>query len=104
MLPSFQFCCFIAWHVTQQFYIFAGGGGAHDDDDDDDDAAAAADDDDDDDASRSKKYNPISQAATEATFPGADDSLTATWGFGVATRGRCLEQLGWMLAAFLVGK
>ena len=34
-------------------------------------------------------------AATEATFPGADDSLAASGRSGVATGGRCLEQ--WML-------
>jgi len=38
-------------------------------------------------------------AATEATFPGADDSLAASGRSGVATGGRCLEQQ-WMLDGY----
>ena len=81
MLPSFQFCCLIAPHVTQHFYVFA--------------VVAVF-------VGllllmmmmMRMMMMMLSQAtgATEATFPGADDSLAASGRSGVATGGRCLEQ------------
>ena len=86
MLPSFQFCCLIAPHVTQHFNVFA--------------VVAVF-------VGlmllllMMMMMMMLSQAtaATEATFPGADDSLAASGRSGVATGGRCLEQQ-WMLDGY----
>ena len=84
MLPSFQFCCLIAPHVTQHFNVFtvvAVFVGLM--------------------LLLLLMMMMLSQAtaATEATFPGADDSLAASGRSGVATGGRCLEQQ-WMLDGY----
>ena len=84
MLPSFQFCCLIAPHVTQHFNVFAVVAvfvGLM--------------------LLLLMMMMMLSQAtaATEATFPGAADSLAASGRSGVATGGRCLEQQ-WMLDGY----